>query len=173
MKIVENIAQWQQEFEQGWLAHFQATGEFNWKSYAKIKNKSVAGTPGIELSKSRLMLISTAGAYLKDSQQPFDAPNPLGDYTIRLFPASTPFEALAYAHDHFDHTAVNQDPQVLIPLRHLQDMVTEGKIGEIASTVISFSGYQPDVVRVVNEMIPEILGVAKAEKTDAALLVPA
>ena len=173
MKIVENLEQWQQEFEQGWLAHFQATGEFDWKSYAKIKNKSVPGTRGIDLSKSRLMLISTAGAYLKDSQQPFDASNPLGDYTLRLFPASTPFEAIAYAHDHFDHTAVNQDPQVLLPLRHLEGMVAEGKIGEIAPTVISFSGYQPDVVRVVNEMTPEILEVATTKEIDAALLVPA
>ena len=173
MEIVENLAQWQQDFEQGWLAHLQTTGEFDWKRYAKIKNNSVPGTPGIDLSKSRLMLISTAGGYLKESQEPFDAPNPLGDYTLRLFPASTPFEVIAYAHDHYDHTAVNQDPQVLLPLRHLEDMVAEGKIGELMPTVISYSGYQPNVVRVVKELIPQILDVTKAKEPDAILLVPA
>jgi hypothetical protein len=39
--------------------------------------------------------------------------------------------------------------------------------------VISFSGYQPDVVRVVNELIPAVVEAAKAEQVDAALLIPA
>ena len=119
------------------------------------------------------MFITTAGAYLADAQQPFDAPNPLGDYTIRQFPVDTPFEALAYAHEHYNHTDVNADPQVLLPLRHLEQMVAEGKIGELAPSVISFSGYHPDIVRVVNKLTPAILDVAKAEKPDAVLLVPA
>lgn len=173
MNIVENLDQWQSDFEQGWLAHLNETGEFNWKIYAKIKNKAAPAGPGVDLSKSRLVLISSAGGYLHTNQEPFDAPNPLGDYSIRLFPASTPFEALAYAHGHYDHTAINEDPQVLLPLQHLKTMVAEGAIGQLASNVISYSGYQPDVVRIVNQLIPAVVAAAKAEQADAALLVPA
>jgi len=68
------------------------------------------------LSDSRLMLISSAGGYLPGRQQPFDAASLYGDYTIRTFPSSTPFSALAYAHDHFDHAMIDQDPQVALPL---------------------------------------------------------
>ena len=52
-------------------------------------------------------------------------------------------------------------------------MVTEGAIGELAPSMVSFMGYQPDVSRVVDEMIPAILEVARAEGAQAALLVPA
>jgi hypothetical protein len=103
----------------------------------------------------------------------FDAANPLGDYTIRRFPVTTPLESVAYAHTHYDHTAVKADPQVLIPLRHLADLVDEGVIGQLAPAVISFMGYQPDVTRTVHELIPAILAAVKAEAAQAALLVPA
>ncbi len=173
MRILENLEEWQRDFEQGWLKFFQETGQFDWKNYARIKNSEAPAGPGVDLSKSRLMLITTSGAYLPASQAPFDAPHPIGDYSIRTFSSSTPFEQIAYAHDHFDHTDVNEDPQVLLPLKHLKDMVEEGAIGELTPSVISFSGYHPDVGQVVNNMIPEILAVAKAEAIDAALLVPA
>jgi D-proline reductase (dithiol) PrdB len=173
MEIVENLAQWQADYEQGWLAHFKETGQLDFTRYARPNNKTSPAGPGIDLSHSRLALISSAGAYLRETQGPFDAPNPLGDYTIRLFPSATPFEALAYAHDHYDHTAVLDDPQVLLPLGHLADLVREGVIGELAPAVISFSGYQPDLVRVVNELILAVVEAAKQEQIDAALLVPA
>jgi len=173
MEIVENLAQWQADYETGWLAYFQETGKFDWDRYVRPKNSIAPAGPGVDLSKSRLALISSAGAYLRDIQEPFDAPDPLGDYTIRLFPSTTPFEALAYAHEHYDHTTIEADPQVLLPLRHLADLVSEGVIGELAPSVISFSGYQPDVVRVVNELIPAVVAAAKAEEIDTALLAPA
>lgn len=173
MEIVENLAQWQIDYEQGWLAHFKETGQLDWQRYVRPKNSTAPAGPGVNLSQSRLALISSAGAYLRAAQAPFDAPNPLGDYTIRLFPSTTPFEALAYTHDHYDHTAVLADPQVLLPLRHLADLVYERVIGALAPSVISFSGYQPDVVRVVNELIPAVVEAAKAEQVDAALLIPA
>ena len=173
MEIVDNLERWRADFERGWLAYFQETGQFDWKNYAKIKNSTAPSSPAIDLSQSRLTLISTAGGYLRDSQEPFDAPHPIGDYSIRLFPSATPFEAIAYAHDHYDHTAVNEDPQVLLPLRHLEDMVKEGTIGELAPSVISFSGYHPDITQVVDELIPPIIDIAITEQIDAALLVPA
>ena len=173
MEIVENLDQWQADYETGWLTHLQKTGQFDWGIYPVLKNKTAPTGQGVDLTKSRLMFISTAGGYLSNTQQPFDAPNPLGDYTIRQFPVDTPFEALAYAHEHYNHTDVNADPQVLLPLHHLAQMVAEGKIGELAPSVISYSGYQPDLVQVVNTLIPTIIEAVNAEKPDAVLLVPA
>lgn len=173
MEILEDLEQWRAEFEQGWLAHYRQTGEFNWKIYNRPRNKMAPGGRGVDLSRSRLALVPSAGAYLRESQEPFDAENPLGDYSIRLFPPATPLEALAFAHTHYDHTAVNEDPQVLVPLRHLEDLVREGVIGELAPSVISFSGYLPEVDRTIRELIPRIVAAARAEAIDAALLVPA
>jgi hypothetical protein len=174
MNILENLEQWKADYERGWLAHYRETGEFNWKIYNRPKNSTPIGGPGIDLSQSRLALISSAGGYLRESQEPFNTNKAdLGDYTIRLFPSSTPFEKVTFAHGAYDHTAVNEDPQVLIPLRHLEDLVDEGVIGELAPSVINFCGWQPDVERTLNELIPAIVEAAKSEKVNAALLVPA
>jgi len=172
MNIIDNREQWHNEFNAGWLAHFQETGEADWKLYPRIHNSPISTRPGLELSRSRLGLISTAGGYLHAHQPPFDAANPLGDYSIRTFSIDIQFSELAYAHDHFDHAAVDSDPQVLLPLEHLKDIEREGVIGTLAPDVISFMGYQPDATRVVDEMIPIIVEHTKQQGWDAALLVP-
>jgi hypothetical protein len=173
MEVLENRAQWEETYRSEWLAHYQQTGQTNWRLYPHPQNKTPIPSPGIELADSRLMLITTAGSYLAGQQPPFDAEHPLGDYTLRVYPSTTPLDALAYAHTHYDHAAVNADPQVLIPLDHLHDMVTEGRIGELAPAVISYMGYQPDLARVVDETAPDIVEIARAEGAQAALLVPA
>ncbi len=174
MEILEDLPAWRSEFEEGWLAHYKNTGEMDWKRYNRPRNRSAPAGPGVELARARLALISSAGGYLRDRQEPFIAEKAtLGDYTIRRFPSSTPFDALAFIHGAYDHSAVEQDPQVLVPLRHLEALVIEGVIGELAPSVISFCGWQPDVVRTVNELIPAIVEAAQEEQIQAALLVPA
>ena len=172
MDILETRESWQAAYRGGFLAHYQETGTLDWKIYPHPRNTNAPAGPGVDLRKSRLLLISSAGGYLPAGQQPFDAANPLGDYTIRLIPWSTPLDALAFAHDHYSHADVNQDRQVLVPLRHLEDLVTEGVIGGLVPSVVSFMGYQPDVARVIDELIPAIVQVSQTEQADAALLVP-
>ena len=172
MEIIENREEWLTTYHEGWLAHYQQTGNVDWSKYKQVRNKVAPSGTAVQLSQSRLVLITSAGGYLRDEQEPFDADNDLGDYTIRLFPVSTPLNTLAFAHNHYDHTAVDNDAQVLVPLRHLEDLVTEGKIGELAPTVISFMGYQPDVTRVADELIPAVLQAVQAQQPQAALLVP-
>ncbi len=172
-EILDERDEWLAEFKNGWLAHWQETGQFDWKLYSRPMNEPLPETPGIDLSKSRLLLISTAGAYLAGLQDAFDAANPLGDYSIRLLPSDVDYGDLAIAHGHYDTTAVEQDPQVLLPMDHLAEMVREDLIGELAPMVISYAGYQPDLTRVVDEMIPQILSVAEDLDADTALLVPA
>lgn len=174
MKVLEDLQQWKTDYEQGWLAHYKETGEMNWKIYNRPKNRTAPAGAAIDLSKSRLMLISSAGGYLKGSQEPFNTNKPdLGDYSLRLFPSATPFEQIEFAHGSYDHSSVEKDPQVLLPLRHLEDLVQEGVIGELTPSVVSFCGWQPDVERTLNETIPAIIEVAKAEAAEGALLVPA
>lgn len=173
MQILDDRQAWQKSYESGWLAHWRATGELDWGIYQRPRNAVAPAGPGIDLSRSRMTLISTAGAYLPASQPPFDAAHPLGDYSVRTFPSSTPFSAIDIAHGHYDHAAVRQDPQVLLPLRHLEALATAGEIGELAPSVISIMGYQPDVTRLLDETIPAVLDIVLAEQAHAALLVPA
>lgn len=172
MDILENRDVWYDHFKQNWLAHYEATGETNFKIYQHPKNETAPNGKGVNLATSKLILITSAGGYLKNSQSPFDAPNPLGDYSIRTFPMTTSFTEIDFAHDHYDHTAVNADPQVLLPLRHLEDLVNEGIIGSLHDTVISYSGYLPISTRTVDELFPQILKLVNESGAQAALLVP-
>ncbi len=173
MDIVENFEQWQADYFEEWLPHYEKTGELVWLNYPRAHNRSAPSGSGIDLAKSRLLLLSSAGGYLRDEQEPFDAANDLGDYSIRTFPVDTPFEKIGFAHDHYDHTAVTTDPQVLLPLKHLQDMAAEGKIGALAPFIISYSGYQPDISRILGQTIPAILQAAQDHQADGVLLIPA
>jgi len=172
MDILENKAQWQNTYRDKFLAHYHKTGALDWKLYPHLRNTQAPSGPGVDPSSARLMLISSAGGYLPGEQEPFDAAHLLGDYTIRLIPSATPPEALAFAHDHYDHAAVDRDPQTLMPLDHLEDLTGEGLIGDLSPSVVSFMGYQPDVARVVDELIPPILEATAAERVDATLLIP-
>lgn len=172
MEIVENRDQWQAEFEAGWLKHLNETGEKNWRIYNIPRNSTAPSGLGITLSQSRLKLISSAGGYLKGKQEPFDDANPLGDYSIRVFPINTPPERIDFAHPSYDHSAVDIDQQVLLPLAHLRDLAVEGVIGELAPSVVSFMGYQPVVTSLIDEAVPAILEAVQAERPDAVLLVP-
>lgn len=172
MEILEDRAAWEAAFRAGWLAHYERTGTTDFKQYNRPKNSLAPAGRAVDLSRSRLVLISSAGGYLPASQPPFDAPNSLGDYSLRRFPTATPLAEVAYAHEHYDHTAVEADPQVLLPLSHLADLVAAGAVGALAPSVISFMGYQPDVGRVLDELVPAIRAAVQAEQAEAALLVP-
>jgi hypothetical protein len=173
VEILEDLDRWYAEYQSGWLAHFQETGETVFSIYNRPKNAVAPSGPGINLANSRLILITSAGSYRAESQSAFDAADLLGDYTIRLYPSSTPLDKLAFAQDHYNHVAVEEDTQVLVPLRHLEDLVNEGVIGELAPNVVSFHGYQPDVTRLIKETIPVILEAVQKEEAHAALLIPA
>lgn len=172
MEILENRATWEKNFQDTWLAHFKKTGAVQWDLYNRPNNKTAPSGNAINLSQSKLLLVSSAGSYLDDSQERYDDENDLGDYTIRLIPSDINPNKLTYAHTHYDHTAVNIDYQVLTPLGHLHDLVEAGQIGELADNFVSFMGYQPDISQVLDETIPLIIAATKAEQADAVLLVP-
>lgn len=172
MEILQNQDAWSREYQAGWLQHLQQTGQINWDLYPLPRNDQAPASPGVRLESSRLLFISTAGGYLHREQEPFDGHNPVGDYSLRTFAAGTPFADLAYEHTHYDHAMIEADPQVALPLEHLRALVEAGRLGELSPTVISFMGYQPDAARVVDEMIPPLLEIARQSEPDAALLAP-
>ena len=171
-KKQDTISAWTEHFEKGWLKNFIDTKSINWKLYKYVRSDEAPSGAGVELSKSRILLVSSAGAYLPDQDNPFFAANLMGDYTIRTFPTNTPPSKLEYAHDHYDQSAVREDSQVLLPLAHLKNLVSQNIIGGLSERVVSFMGYQPFVGRVLKKTFPAILSIAREEGVDAVLLVP-
>jgi hypothetical protein len=171
-ELIEDRQAWHENFTDNWLAHFQQTGETNWKLYNRVRNRETISGPAVDLTQSKLVFITSSGAYLHASQEAYDAEDDLGDYSIRTFPTASPLNALAFAHTHYDHTAVDADAQALVPLRHLEALRDEGIIGSLAEETIAFMGYQPDATRTVEETVPAIVAAARKQNAHAALLVP-
>ncbi|MBM4413798.1 MAG: hypothetical protein FJ040_10210 [Chloroflexi bacterium] len=163
---------WLESYRERWLTHYQDTGTIDWTLYPALKLNTTPAGLAVDVTQANVLLITSAGGYVPDIHEPFDAANDLGDYSIRLIDTHHGPSAYRFAHDHYDHTAVDADPQVLVPVSHLLEMKDEGVIGELAPQVVSFMGYQPDLGRVVDEMIPEIVQVARDLRVDAAFLVP-
>lgn len=172
MNVLDDIPGWTAEFESGWMTDYRSTGKPNWSLYKAPRNQSLISSPGIDLKKSNLLFISSAGGFDASTQSRFDAENNLGDYTIREIAVTTPLRSISFAHTHYDHAAVNQDPQVLVPLNHLDTLIAGGMIGGLADNFISFMGFQPDVGRCLAETIPAIISSAKRLHAECAFLVP-
>ncbi len=179
LPVVEDIERWAWRFESRWLDHVRRSvlgvpgAEPDWGLYEGPRNRTAPAGRAVRLSESRLILVSSAGASLRSRGEPFDAENVLGDPTLRLIPTTAPLTDVRFDHTHYDHGPASADPQVQLPLRHLEEMAADGEIGELAENVVSFSGYQPDVRAVVDLIAPGVLAAAREERADAALLVPA
>lgn len=124
-----------------------------------------------DIRKARVLLIGSAGISAPD-QQPFDARNPLGDYTFRLLPTDFDLASATVSHDHYSHEAADADRNVVYPLDRLRDLVELGEIGALTDQHIAFMGYQPDYVTLIEDFLPALTSAAKDQQADLALLVP-
>lgn len=170
--VLEQVEAWGEAFESGWRAHLDATGRFDWSQYPRPRNTELPPSPGVDLARSRLLILSSAGAYDPSTQEAFLGDHPMGDYGIRELPTDVDLADLAYAHGHYDHTARRADPGVLLPHALLQERVQDGRIGALTPSWISFMGYMPDLRRLLDETVPRVIEVALREHADCALLVP-
>jgi hypothetical protein len=172
MEILERPLEWLRAFQDGWLTNLEQTGEVNWELYTHPHNHLVPNSRGIQLKQSRILLISTAGVYYSGKQKPFKSHLPLGDYSIRTIPLSANPDNFIFGHSLFNARHSREDHQVLVPLQHLCDLVNEGFIGSLVPVFVSFCGYQPHAIRVVKELVPAVLRVAKEYDAHGALIVP-
>ncbi len=129
-------------------------------------------TLGKPLSECRVALVSTAGMYIADEQEPFDAANIEGDWSHREIPADLPAERLSIAHEHYNHRYVEVDQNCVYPAERLRELAAAGEIGEFISPVISISGYCPPAHRLVEETIPHIVLAMHKAEADLVLQVP-
>jgi D-proline reductase (dithiol) PrdB len=131
------------------------------------------------LSRCRLALMTSAGIYLKDSQEPFDEErerqNPeWGDPTYREIPTDVRQAQIACSHLHINHQDLLEDVDEVLPLRAFQKLAAEGVIGELAPLHYSFMGYQERQLKDWREVQgPELAAKLRERAVDVLLLAPA
>lgn len=131
---------------------------------------------GKPLRAARVALISSAGIARLDDE-PFDQEaereNPWwGDQSYRVIPRETRTGEVGIHHLHIDPRPGSGDLDCLLPLRRLDELVSERIVGSSAPRHYSIMGYilEPDALLEVTA--PKIAEALISDEVDLALLVP-
>jgi D-proline reductase (dithiol) PrdB len=118
--------------------------------------------------------VVTSAAFFRPDQAPFDRSVRGGDVSFREIPADTNLATLRIAHksDAFDHSGIESDKNLALPLDRLRELKAEGRIGGVAPRHYSFMGSISAPARFVRITAPAIAGKLKEDRTDAVLLTP-
>ena len=129
------------------------------------------------LSQCTVALITTAGVARCDDV-PFDQERERrdpwwGDPTYRVIPQGTTERDVRLYHLHIATRFGQEDLDVVLPMRRLDELAREGVVGRPADAHFSIMGYQLKTEVLENETAPAIAGEMKARGVDAVALVPA
>ena len=130
--------------------------------------------PTKPLSQSRVGLVVMACMVMPD-QPPFDAEGPENDASIRYVPSDTDPRTLVntYPAQAFDHSGLQADPNLLVPIDRLHEMEYAGEIGELAPRVVSLCGHLPKPRALIEESAPDIARLFAGDRVDTVICVPA
>jgi hypothetical protein len=131
------------------------------------------------LAASRIALLTSAGMYLKSSQQSFDLEREQnhpewGDPSWRSIPVTADTADIGVAHLHINSGDINADPEIALPARLLEELVAERVVGSATPEHLSVMGYQDrslDGWR--SETVPELVAKLRDQQADGLILAPA
>jgi D-proline reductase (dithiol) PrdB len=158
----------------GEMSEFSLTIRLFLKTYKWRRIDPVPWTPLRKpLSQSRLALVSSAGFVLPD-QPHFDESIRGGDPSFREIPAEVDVRTLVETHrsESFDHTGLQQDPNLAFPIERVRELAQKGRIGAINHRHLSCMGSITAPGRFVKETVPSAVSKLVEDGVDVALLVP-
>ena len=123
------------------------------------------------LSELRVALGTSGGVHVSN-QPPFDMVSRAGDDSVRWIPGGVDSKDLRFAHDHYDHTDADQDPNCVFPLDRLRELAADKVIGSVATGHLGFMGFVPNPTRLLDETIPQVVSRLKLDQVDAVVFSP-
>ena len=138
--------------------------------YLEMEVPSFADTPWADcppLVDSRICIVSTAGLHRRDDH-PFEGY--AADY--RVIPGDADMNDLVMSHlsTNFDRTGFFQDVNVAFPIDRLRELCDAGVIGALSEHHFSFMGAAPPTA--MEPVVEQLVGILRADRVDAVLLVP-
>ena len=125
------------------------------------------------LRECRLALITSSGL-VSSNQTPFDKSIRGGDCSFREIPSDITTADLIDTHrSHiYDHSGIQQDPNLAFPINRMQECEKKGRIGSFNHRQLSFMGSITARERLIKESIPAALKLLLEDRVDVALLIP-
>ena len=129
------------------------------------------------LSECMVALVTTAGVARNDDK-PFDQEGERrdpwwGDPSYRTIPQGTTEKEVRLYHLHIDPRFGEADLDVVLPMRRLAELASEGVVARPALTHYSTMGYILEPDELIGSTAPAIAACMRAEGVDAAVLAPA
>src|SRR5437870_8075545 len=132
----------------------------------RMSRKCIPYTPfRKELREATLAIVSMSGIHLK-SQEPFNLED---DTSYRIIPGDAVAADLAIAHEHYDHSDADRDPNIMFPLERARELAAEGFIDGVNDEHYSL-GYAQDLRTIYEQVGPEIADALYQSSTDIVLL---
>jgi len=138
---------------------------------------AIADNPCAKLAKPlnecKFALSTTAGLRL-ENDIPFDHSFKLGDTSFREIPNDVEVQSLIEDHksSSFDHSGVEADKNLALPLERFRELKKNGTIGSLNSRHFSFMGSIIGPRPLIKETAPEVAKRLKSDGVDAVFLVP-
>jgi D-proline reductase (dithiol) PrdB len=160
------------EVEERWNAWIERSLVSHAGHFAPARNSEIAfNRLHKPMSELRVALGTSGGVYVQ-GQPPFDMVSRAGDDSVRWIPGTVDSRNLRFAHDHYDHTDADEDPNCVFPIERLREMAEEGVIGSVAEMHVGFMGFVPDPTRLVQEIAPDVAARLKDDQVDAVVISP-
>ena len=109
------------------------------------------------------------------SDKEFDLCDPNGDSTFRRIPNDTNLKDLIITHKYYDHHDADLDPNLILPIKVLSELQSEGVVGPSCNYHYSFMGHieGPHLKTLIGKNSVQAAKEIMRQKADIALLVPA
>ena len=130
------------------------------------------------LADATITLLTSAGLSVAGEQERFDGERerrePMwGDPSHRLIPRTAEQGALGMTHLHVNNEDVLADHEVALPLRALDALAAEGRVGASSHTHISVMGYQQaGLAEWRTATAPAIIEELRSQGADGVILAP-
>jgi D-proline reductase (dithiol) PrdB len=156
-------------------------------AYAVPEGQRSADVPFTPLvgpvSRARFALVTTAGIWNKETDQPFDYEREKreptwGDPSYRVLKSDLRQEQVGAGHLHLNNDDVLADFNIALPITRFKELVLSGEVGSLADSHYSFMGFQgggfegPDTSEWESRYGPEAAGRMLGEGVKAVLVAP-
>lgn len=130
--------------------------------------------PGKPLHQAKVALVTTSGIHHRN-QPGFDMVDQNGDPSYRVLDGKELFNDFEITHDYYDHSDARKDPNIILPLDRLKELVAEGALGSLARSHYAFMGHidKEHIDTLVKKTAREVAGRLKKDQVDIVLLTPA
>jgi len=130
--------------------------------------------PAKPLREAKLALVTTSGIHHRD-QPPFDMHDKDGDPSYRVLNGGTLFDDFKITQDYYDRSDAERDPNIILPLAPLRELVQQGTLGSLADRHYAFMGHIDGrhIRTLVETTAREVARRLKEDRVDLVLLTPA